>query len=252
LIAIKVEKGEIMNVVNKMTNLEKAMWIIIAVGLLCSNAAIVIGVQGASITPGASSRADFNQSSSASLSVQAGNVTRLDISGKAISTHWAGFYGNVSGNLTLEDASGNTFYNWVGLGIPAGEVFASNTSMVNWSGISCANSTRIAIIETSLGIISTDADKISATYTNNNHPPFNVSSTLLTGCNSTNAYTNTGQSASLYYQILLIDNQNRPVYTTLINDTATSFTGTTYDFELLVGESDTAGSTALYFYIEID
>ncbi|MFH0869528.1 MAG: hypothetical protein V1866_00545 [archaeon] len=237
---------------SKISNLEKMAWLILAASLLCLNAAMVMGVQGAAITPGASSRANFNQSSSASLPVQAGNVTRLDISGKAISTHWAGFFGNVSGNLTLEDASGNTFYNWVGLGIPTGEVFASNTSTVNWSGISCANSTRIAIIETSLGIASTDADKISATYTNNNHPPFNVSSTLLTGCNSTNAYTNTGQSASLYYQILLIDNQNRPVYTTLINDTATSFTGTTYDFELLVGEADSAGTTSMYFYIEID
>lgn len=241
-----------MSLIDRTTNPGNVAWLILAVGLVCLNAVMVSGVQGASITPGATSRANFNQSSSASLPVQAGNVTRLDISGKAISTHWAGFYGNISGNLTLEDASGNTFYNWVGLGIPAGEVFASNTSMVNWSSISCANSTRITAIEASLGIVSTDADKISATYTNNNHPPFNVSTTSLAGCNSTNAYTSTGQSASLYYQILLIDGQNRPVYTTLINDSATSFTGTSYDFELLVGESDSAGSTSMYFYIEID
>lgn len=225
----------------------------VALGLFLTGVTSVLAVQGATgYTLGSTSRATFDDTSSVSVDAQAGNVTQLDLNGDTITAHWAGFYGNISGNVTLQDSDGKVFYDWTGVGVPAGEIFASTTGSVAWAGISCANSTLITTAETSLGIASSDADGITETYSGNSHPGFQVGGVGLTGCNSTNAYSDTGRVASLYYQILLVDTDGTPVYTTLINDSATSFTGTSYDFELLVGESDTAGSTSMYFYIELD
>ena len=88
------------------------------VGLLFSGISLVFGVQAPSLlTPGQSSRMNYSYGGSGtSLFAQAGNVTQLDLSGKQVTSHWAGFYGNVSGSMTLEDSTGNVFYNWSGLG----------------------------------------------------------------------------------------------------------------------------------------
>jgi len=234
---------------------KKAVLSIIVLGLLYAGITSVFGVQGAtSISVGQSSRANLtNYSSSASTAVQAGNVTELNISGQAITDHWAGFYGEISGNLTLENANGDVFYDWTGLNTLAGEVFASTTSTVEWDGIGCANSSEISAIEASLGISGTDADNIASTYSNNNHPTFDVGTvTGISGCNSTNTYVNSGPSTNAFYQILLTDTSGDAVYTTLINESTTGFDSSTHDFQLLVGESDAAGTTTLYFYIELD
>jgi len=225
----------------------------VALGLFLTGVTSVLAVQGATdYTLGATSRANFDDSSTVAVDAMAGNVTQLDLSGDTITTHWAGFYGNISGNVTLQDSSNNVFYDWTGVGVPAGEIFASSINNVAWAGISCANSTLIAAIDTSLGIAAADADGVFETFAGNIHPGFQVGGVSLSGCNSTNAYSDTGRVASLYYQILLVDTNGVAVYTTLINDSATSFTGTSYDFELLVGESDAVGSTSMYFYIELD
>ncbi len=235
--------------------IKKAVLLMIVIGLLYTGISSVLGAQGAtSISVGDTSRANLtNGTSSQSTDVQAGNVTELNISGDTITEHWAGFYGEVTGNMTLQDSSGNVFYDWTGIGAPAGEVFASNSSSLDWSGIGCASSAEISAIESSLGISGTDADNIASTYDSNAHPSFDVGSvTGISGCNSTNTYTNTGKDTSTFYQILLTDTAGSPVYTTLINDTTTGFDASTHDFQLLVGESDAAGASTVYFYIELD
>jgi hypothetical protein len=225
----------------------------LVVGLFYVGASFVLGVQGATtIAPGASSRASFTDTSTQTLDAQAGNVTQVDISGQSITTHWAGFFGNISGNITLKDSNGNTFYDWAGMGIPAGEVFASIDDSVEWSGIDCATPAELSAIDTLLGISADDEDGINQTFTSNAFPDFEVAGVSISGCNSTNAYSDGALEASTYYQILLTDTSGDAVYTTLINDSATSFQGAGADFQLLVGENDGAGTTAIYFYIELD
>jgi len=232
--------------------LKQVLVLMIVLGLFYVGVSFVFGVQGATtITAGTSSRAGYTNTSSQSLQVNAGNVTQVDISGQSVTTHWAGFFGNISGNVTLKDSSGNTFYDWSSMGVPTGEVFASNSSAVGWAGIGCINSTEITNLESSLGINSSDPDRINTTYATSG-PSFTVASVALSACNSTNAYTNTGKAATTYYQVLLTDTTGNPVYTALINDSTTSFNSATADFELLVGESDNGGTTQMYFYIELD
>jgi hypothetical protein len=232
--------------------MKKIVLLMIVLGLLYAGITSVFGVQGAiSVTPGETSRASFVNSSTATTDAQAGNVTELNISGYAITDHWAGFYGDISGAITLSNSNGDVFYNWTGLNSVSGEVFASTDNAVSWGGIGCADSGEISTIESALGIAGTDADRIEMTYTSNSHPDFTVGGASITGCNSTNAYTSSGPDANSFYQILLTDSEGDAVYTTLINESLTGFNSAAHDFELLVGEADSAGATPMYFYLEL-
>lgn len=238
------------------TYAKKATLLMIVMAMLYIGITSVFGVQGATdIQVGASSQMNLtNWSSSATTAAEAGNVTQINLSGQSLTTHWAGFFGDISGNITLGDSNGNVFYDWTGLGDSiSGEVFASTDNSVTWSGIGCITDAERATIETALGISSTDPDRINTTYDSNSHPSLTIGEVSgITGCNSTNAYINTGLDATSFYQILLTDTDGDAVYTTLINDSTTGFDGAAHDFQLLVGESDGAGTTAMYFYIELD
>lgn len=232
--------------------IKKIVLLMIVLGLLYTGITSVFGVQGATtVTPGATSRASFVNSSTATTDVQAGNVTELNITGVSVTEHWAGFYGEITGDITLRTSDGSVFYNWTGLGTLSGEVFASTDNGVSWGGIGCADAGELSAIETTLGIVPTDGDRINATYTTTAHPDFTVGGASISACDSTNAYTDTGSDPSAFYQVLLTDAQGDAVYTTLINDSITGFNNAAHDFELLVGEPDSAGATAMYFYLEL-
>lgn len=220
-------------------------------GLMFSGVSLVFGVEAPGLNLIGSSR--YNTSftgSGTSLEAQAGNVTELNIQGTQVTTHWAGFYGNITGNITLEDATGNVFYDWAGLGVASGEVYASNTSTVQWTTIACANAANMSAANTFLGMTGSNSDSVFNTYDTQSHQSFTVAGTTITAntCNSTNAYTNTGLDAGLFKQIILSDINAVPVFTTLINASATSFRNTPVDFQLLAG---VPGSGTLYFFIEL-
>ena len=90
---------------------------------------------GASVTPGASERSSSGQASN--HSALAGNMTELTIfAGGSDSQTWQGYYGNVSGGLTLGDSSNNVLYNWSVI-TPAGEVYAATNESIDWINIQC-------------------------------------------------------------------------------------------------------------------
>jgi hypothetical protein len=64
----------------------------------------------------------------------AGNVTQLNISGASNTQNWAGYYGNVTGTITLENSDGFRMYTW-DLTNPKGEVYATESTLVpQWGG----------------------------------------------------------------------------------------------------------------------
>jgi hypothetical protein len=75
----------------------------------------------------------------------AGNVTELDLSGYTITRTWQGYFGNVSGTITLEDNSNNTLYNW-SVASPEGEVYAANNTVI-WTNIQCFNFTATGLTD---------------------------------------------------------------------------------------------------------
>ena len=69
----------------------------------------------------------------------AGNVTGLNISAQSITQAWQGYFGNVTGIITLDDSYNRTLYDWT-LADPEGEVYAANDT-VTWTNIQCFNFT---------------------------------------------------------------------------------------------------------------
>ncbi len=64
---------------------------------------------------------------------EGGNITELNITGEQITTRWTGFYGEISGNVSLEDASNNVFYHWAVTDVTNSTVYASNETISSWS-----------------------------------------------------------------------------------------------------------------------
>jgi len=229
--------------------------LVIALGLVL---ALAVGVRaepsGATLTPGASERG--SPASPESLQVQAGNVTELNISGTSITQSWAGFYGDVTGTIVLEDANGNKFYDWTAAN-PQGEVYAARVSSITWSNVRCANSTEIANENTALNMGSS-ADNITNTFNSNTHPQFYVGSVNIAAnsCSATNAYVNGAAQTGDFYNVLLSDGTGNIIYTAILDPDTTGFDGDTHDFELLVGEDGhgaAAGTTTTYyFWVEIE
>jgi hypothetical protein len=176
-----------------------------------------------------------------------GNVTELNIQALTITQHWQGYYGNVSGNITLQDGNNNTFYNWV-MTTVSGEVFATRVSSVNWATVNCTNATNRTNEETYLSMVAGDADSVTNTYSTTTHPAITVGSqSIITNtCFATNGYVNNASQASNFKMLLLSPVSGDIIYTTILNDNS-------YDFELLVGENEetTIGVTPYYFWVEL-
>jgi len=207
------------------------------------------------LTASNSERRDLSTIGAKTANAVAGNVTQLDISALFVTTSWQGYYGNVSGEITLDDAQNNTFYNW-SITTASGEIYASRAASPTWATIGCADAGEITSEETYLGQLAGDGDSVSNTFLNTaTHPAFNVSTVQITAddCYATNAFINTGQSATDFYQVLLADGGSNIVYSTLIDDDQTGFDGSTWDFEMLVGENGKANTavTPYYFFVEL-
>src|SRR3989344_4065751 len=102
----------------------------------------------------------------ATVQAEAGNITQLNITATVQTQTWQGYYGSVTGTITLDDADSNTLYDWV-LVEPQGEIYASNGSTVTWANIKCVNYTaygndtekiNLTILETMYGLDVDDMD----------------------------------------------------------------------------------------------
>ena len=216
-----------------------------------------------------------NNSNAVVIQADAGNVTALIINNTRNTEAWQGYYGNITGKVTLSDANNQTLYDW-SLPNPTGEVYASNGSGVTWSKVYCMNvsylrgvnnsgsvvySVNSTQIELLYGINVTDVDGLNETFndTYTSVLGFKTGATSFTtsnGCSLTHPYTSTIYS-NAWEELLLSDNESI-IFTSLIRKGADGFqSGTTdiYDFQMLVLENGHVGQestlTNYYFYVEL-
>jgi hypothetical protein len=229
-----------------------------------------IGYVAAAVQPNAansvnvlnSSRRD-NGAVGSTIQAEAGNVTLLYIDDLRTTLRWQGYYGNVSGGITLQDSSGNKFYDW-SLTSPSGEVYAANKSSVSWTTIQCFNYSKAAgeqvitlrNLEDSYNMNATDKDGVNETFNATYQSTFKVGTKTISSADSCpTAYTfvNSLQQASSFPEVLLTDNVSAIVYTALLEQDATGFDGLTHDFQMIVGENgDDAAVTNYYFFVELE
>ena len=232
--------------------LEKTAVMLALAGILSIGIAAAQPLGVDDITPGASSRYNDTTTPTA-IDAQAGNVTELSISGISVTRSWQGFYGNITGTIILADASGNNFYDW-NVSTPTGQVYASRNDSVTWTGIACLDATGIENEETYLGQDANDPDSVTNTFSETNHPAFDVGSDPISGCPTTQAYSSGGTQDNQFWQVLLEDTSNNVVYTTIIEDTSPAgFNNQSWHFQLLVGENGQGNNdpTPYYFYLEL-
>lgn len=197
---------------------------------------------------------------------EAGNTTALTILATDTSRRWQGFYGNVTGNITLADSSSNALYNWVNIN-PAGEVYAANDSSVNWPKIFCVNfSANVAdetlnkdTLNSYIGYTSDEdkarQDSVNSTFNQTFTGSLAVGSRTLTGadnCSMATLNTGTGYQDVLFRELLLTDNQS-VVFASILENNANGFKSHPTDFEMIVGVNGTVLYTPrnYYFYVEL-
>ncbi|MCK4997491.1 hypothetical protein KAS08_04250 [Candidatus Pacearchaeota archaeon] len=191
----------------------------------------------------------------------AGNVTELDITGRTITQSWQGYYGNVSGSITLSDSAGNPMYNW-SLASPQGEVFASTNGLnLDWTGVKCFNWTENGTDLESTMNIDDAADGINETfetYILNAHADFIVGSTEFnetTACMSTEVFDSSGdKNPGVFEEVLLSDASGNPIFAALLEQDVDGFNSITHDFQMLVLEDGHGNTetTDYFFYVELE
>ena len=206
---------------------------------------------------------------------EAGNMTSLEISATTITKRWQGFYGNISGGITLDDAANNTMYSW-GLITPSGEIYASNGTGVTWANIHCINFTsdessgiaskyNLTILNHFIGLGSdteqAEDDSVNATF---NQTFGDDDSTLEIGsvtinnadnCSMVYLYNSSGYQTTHFKEVLLTDNESI-IFASIIEQDTAGFQNASVDFEMIVGVNGTSTTASThireyYFYIEL-
>jgi hypothetical protein len=208
--------------------------------------AAVADPTGAELTVGETSRRD-DQAAETHQAV-AGNVTQLDISSTQVSSVWQGYYGDISGTITLDNANNQTIYDW-SIADPNGQVYASRSAISNWAGVACSSQNQIYVEEATLNIPNISTEGINDTFVSVAHDAITVAGTELSGCRSTQAYNSS--ELGQYWNVLLNVGTNM-VFTSIINNDANGFDNSTYDFELLVPTDKTSGLMTYNFYVELN
>jgi hypothetical protein len=207
---------------------------------------------------------------------EAGNVTELLFNATSVTKTWQGYFGNITGYLTLQDAANNTMYDWSDAE-PQGRIYASINSSIGWAYIHCFNfiddtTINASTENTRVGANSTDVDTINVTFNSVSHPMFHVGTVEIAtdSCPNTWTYVNNASQDIDFNEVLLTDGApadgggNSLVFMTFIENTdeynetdPTGFDGRTHDFQMLVAEDGHPGTsedqlTLYYFWVEIE
>ena len=212
------------------------------------------------------------------IGAEAGNVSELAISGSSITRTWQGYYGNVSGLITLGDSLNNTLYDW-SVAHPQGEIYAVRQATVpTWTAVRCASQAELQAEDLALNANeSVDQDTVNLTFvvggapdqlarfptSDFTHPLFYVANQTIdaNSCAVATMYNSSYMPSPNYKEVILSDGGSVPIiYTGLISYSINPFSSSDgfdqkdHDFEMIVGEdghgTDIAVST-YWFYVEL-
>jgi hypothetical protein len=181
--------------------------------------------------------------------VQGGNITLVNFDTAQISSIWQGFFGTVSGGLTLSNSGGDTFYDW-NLVDARGEVLATRHIITDWSTINCTLQNQIYMEEYRLDITNATSDGINDTYKNTTHPLFDIGFKTLSGCRSTLTDNSTAKKV-VFWNVLLNADENETVFVSIMDDNTVGFNGTVVDYQLLVPANRSTGTAAYNLYLDL-
>jgi hypothetical protein len=215
----------------------------------------------------------------------AGNVSQLTIFGRSQTKHWQGYWGEITGIITLDDAQNWTMYDWPN-DEPKGEIYATiNQTAPDWTTVQCFNYSGVeadpaltanntVYWESFYNMTFNDVDGIDETFNmtletaTSTHPEFDVGEfTITTGtCPSTYTHINDVWQEEDFSEVLLQDQFGVLIFTTIIenkdigiNDPVIGYNSADHDFQMLVAEDGTSrvggernqAITTYYFYVDL-
>ena len=255
----------------------------ILIGLLLYAALIVALVSAVPIPPttitnysaetmGATGSVGKNASYSGNGTHAGGYIFTVNIQSKVQNKRWKAFVGNVTGKLTLDDASGYTVFDWDAYsGTAGGEVYATRwASTITWININCtwgylnnSNKTVLEYENIALSQNRTD-DNLTRTFNDTLHSAFTVGNRIIpaNSCFSARTYNYSSRhETDVFTEIVLYDGttdtDGKIVYATKIDttDLVGYKNGTSYDFQMIVPENaspSSSGTLPYYFYVELE
>jgi hypothetical protein len=220
------------------------------------------------ITTIRSERGNLSGIAAKGASAQGGNVTELVINTTVLTKRWQGYFGNLTGEISLEDAAGNTFYSWPQGDISVvGEVYAANETVSDWLLVKCVNESfqgkgfdctgegesclNMSAIESAFGFNPADKDGVNETFAFTEE--IVVGSRSL-NCPATYIYTDSAQTEGSWNETLLTVNNtnNTLIFASEVMTDGTGFDGNTWDFQIMVLDNgDVEAPTSYQFYVEL-
>jgi hypothetical protein len=185
-----------------------------------------------------------------------GTITTLVLDVLQQNIRWKAYTGNMSGVLTLDDASGQSIFQWqMGAQDVTGDLFVSRSDSVDWDAIQCSNESLLVDEQTFLGMGALSVDNLNRTFNETTHPQINIGLITIAQntCRSAATYVNnTAQDiSSADFPILALSSSTDIVYATPINKGASSYsTGDQTDFQIIV-PNNPADTTTYFFYAQL-
>jgi len=234
-----------------------------------------------SITDNGDETLDSGNYPAENITAYAGNISNIDFDVISQTKHWQGYYGDITGVITLDDADNYTLYDWPNAE-PKGEMYATPISTTPaWATVICFNFTggsdggglgNVTYWETYYNMTYNDVDGIDETFNMTQHPTFDIGdvNTITTDtCPSTYLHMSDLFQEDKWSQILLEDEDGDIIFTTIIeNDDEANNTDIqgykdiafTPDFQLIVAEDGTSrnggtintDTTPYYFYLDLE
>ena len=218
-------------------------------------------------TVSAQRRTNFG-SGSQTVTAEAGNMTEITITTSTLSRRWQGYYGNITGAITLDNGDNWTLFSWDQLASPEGEIYASNGTISDWTQVLCMNLSKnlsgynckgqgeeclnITEIETFFGMDSLDPDGVDETF-NSTISSIMVGAKTLTNCPMVSLYVNSSSESGVWNETLLtLNDSSTIIFAGIVESGNGGFNNKSNDFQMIVGDNgDSPEATTYNFYVEL-
>jgi len=191
--------------------------------------------------------------SAGGVAAAGGNITNATLNSQVQTWRWAGLYGDIYANVTLKDASGNTFYYWSMLNV-SGAVIAIQNNSPSWNLVQATPLTGAQLDALFFASDTSAADNATQTF-NSTSWGGTVAGVTITGAQASSGVKTFGGS---WWTEAINVSAAGVANTTIgfvgnINKGATIYNCGTGDYQIIVPARNPAltATVTYYFYVQL-